>query len=66
MTKIFNYFEQAYDELIHKVHWPTWQELQSSTLIVLASILLLTGIIFVMDGASVIVFHNFFYDLFKK
>ena len=64
MTKLFNYFEQAYDELIHKVTWPTWQELQQSTIITLVSVLFLTLIVFVMDGSSEVVFENF-YKLFK-
>jgi preprotein translocase subunit SecE len=64
MTKLFNYFEQAYDELIHKVNWPTWSELQQSTLITLVSIILLTALIFLMDGSSEIVFENF-YKFFK-
>jgi len=64
MTKIFNYFEQAYDELIHKVSWPTWQELQSSTLITLGSILVMTVLIFLMDTANEFVFESF-YGLFK-
>ena len=64
MSKLLNYFEEAYDELIHKVTWPTWSELQQSTLITLVSILLLTGLIFIMDGASEIVFENF-YKFFK-
>jgi preprotein translocase subunit SecE len=38
MNKLINYFEQAFDELIHKVTWPTWNELQQSTLITLFSI----------------------------
>lgn len=64
MTKLFNYFEQAYDELIHKVTWPTWQELQQSTIITLVSVLFLTLIVFVMDGSSELVFENF-YKFFK-
>ncbi len=64
MNKLFNYFEQAYDELIHKVTWPTWQELQQSTLITLASVIILTLIILLMDGASQVVFENF-YKFFK-
>ena len=63
MTKLFNYFEQAYDELIHKVTWPTWQELQQSTIITLVSVLFLTLIVFVMDGSSEVVFENI-YKLF--
>lgn len=64
MTKILNYFEQAYNELIHKVTWPTWAELQQSTLITLFSIILLTALTTLMDGTSKIVFENF-YGLFK-
>lgn len=64
MTKLFNYFEQAYDELIHKVTWPTWQELQQSTIITLVSVLVLTLIVFLMDGSSELVFENF-YKFFK-
>ena len=64
MNKLFNYFEQAYDELIHKVTWTTWQELQQSTLITLSSVLILTLIVLLMDGASQLVFENF-YKFFK-
>jgi preprotein translocase subunit SecE len=64
MSKIFNYFEQAFDELIHKVTWPTWNELQQSTLITLVSVIVLTLLIFGMDGASELVFENF-YKFFK-
>ncbi|HNB80676.1 MAG TPA: preprotein translocase subunit SecE [Chitinophagaceae bacterium] len=64
MSKVLNYFEQAYDELIHKVTWPTWSELQQTTLITLASIIMLTLVIFAMDGASELVFETF-YKFFK-
>jgi preprotein translocase, SecE subunit, bacterial len=64
MTKLFNYFEQAFDELIHKVTWPSWSELQQSTIITLVSILILTLLIFGMDGVSEFIFENF-YKFFK-
>ncbi len=64
MKKIVNAFEQSYNELLHKVTWPTWPELQQSTVITLFSILLLTGITLLMDGASKVVFETF-YGLFK-
>ena len=64
MHKLFNYFEQAYDELIHKVTWPTWQELQQSTIITLSSVIILTLIILAMDSSSQLVFENF-YKFFK-
>jgi hypothetical protein len=28
--KLKVYVEEAYEELVHKVTWPTWKELQSS------------------------------------
>lgn len=64
MSKFVNYIEQAYDELLHKVTWPTWSELQQSTLITLVSVLLLTAVVFLMDGASDFVLKGF-YNLFK-
>jgi len=64
MSKIFNHFETAYEELIHKVTWPTWSELQQTTIITLAGIILMTVVIFAMDGASELVFENF-YKFFK-
>ena len=64
MSKLLNYFETAYDELIHKVTWPTWSELQQTTLITLVSIILLTLLVFGMDAASELVFENF-YKFFK-
>ena len=56
MNKLFTYFENAYDELLHKVTWPTWPELQQTTTIVLTGIALLTVIIFAMDGAAEFLF----------
>ncbi|MBK7762249.1 MAG: preprotein translocase subunit SecE [Bacteroidetes bacterium] len=64
MSKVLNYFEEAYDELIHKVTWPTWSELQQTTIITLVSIILLTLLIFAMDGVSELVFETF-YNFFK-
>jgi len=64
MSKFVNYIEQAYDELIHKVTWPSWSELQQSTLITLVSVVVLTAVIFLMDGASDFVLKGF-YGFFK-
>ena len=64
MNKIANYFKESYIELQEKVTWPTWQELQQSTIITLVSVLFLTLIVFLMDGSSELVFENF-YKFFK-
>jgi preprotein translocase subunit SecE len=62
MSKIITYFENAYDELLHKVTWPSWKELQETTAIVLLCIALLTALVFIMDAASEVVFQ-FIYKL---
>jgi preprotein translocase subunit SecE len=47
--RIKAYLQEVYTELIHKVSWPTWKDLQSSALIVMIASLLIALIIFVMD-----------------
>lgn len=37
MKRVKDYIAASYDELMHKVSWPTWEELQSSTMLVLVS-----------------------------
>lgn len=49
MEKISNYFRDSYKELTEKVSWPTWIQLQQSTMIVLAATLVITAVIWVMD-----------------
>ena len=49
MSKVGNYIQEAYDELLHKVTWPTWEELQQTTIIVLIALALVTVVIFGMD-----------------
>ena len=47
--KIGLYFKEAYNELVHKVTWPTWKELQNSALVVMIASLLIALVILVMD-----------------
>jgi preprotein translocase subunit SecE len=43
------YLAESYKELTQKVTWPTWQELQSSAIIVMVASLIIALVIFVMD-----------------
>jgi len=52
MNKISAYFKDSYQELTEKVTWPTWLQLQQSTLIVLIATVLITGVIWIMDFSS--------------
>ena len=61
--KLREYAKEAYDELMYKVTWPTWKELQSSALVVMVASFIIALVIFVMD----ISFENimrFIYGLF--
>ncbi len=49
MSKVGNYFKESYDELVHKVSWPTFKELQNSAVVVFVAALILALVIFVMD-----------------
>lgn len=49
MNKITTYFREAYDELLNKVTWPTWMELQESSVIVLVTSLIISLVIFAVD-----------------
>ena len=52
MNKISAYFKDSYQELTEKVTWPTWLQLQQSTLIVLIATVLITGVVWIMDFSS--------------
>jgi preprotein translocase subunit SecE len=49
MKRIVNYLKEAYNELVHKVTWPSWKELQSSALVVMVASLIFALIVFSMD-----------------
>ncbi|HEY0977895.1 MAG TPA: preprotein translocase subunit SecE [Flavobacteriales bacterium] len=49
MASLRTYFAESYNELVNKVSWPTWKELQSSAILVLVAALVFSLIIFVMD-----------------
>jgi preprotein translocase subunit SecE len=52
MVKIGNYFRDSYKELVEKVTWPTWAQLQQSTMIVLGATLIITALVSLMDFAA--------------
>ena len=58
------YIRESYDELMNKVSWPSWSELQSSSIVVAIATIIIALIIYIMDSA----FSNvmkLFYGLFS-
>lgn len=51
MSKIKTYFVETYNELVYKVTWPKWSELQSSAIVVMVASLIFAVVIFLMDFA---------------
>jgi len=53
--KIKEYFKDSYTELLHKVTWPTWNDLQNSAVLVMVTSLIfaiiIAGIDFVFSRA---------------
>ncbi|MFT4902841.1 MAG: preprotein translocase subunit SecE [Thalassomonas sp.] len=58
------YIKESYDELMNKVSWPSWSDLQSSSIVVAIATMIIALIIYLMDS----VFSNamkLFYGLFS-
>lgn len=60
-SKINNYIKESYDELMHKVSWPSWSELQGSAIVVSVASLIIAMVVFMMDE----VFRNILVQFYK-
>ena len=49
MGRIRAYINDTYSELVTKVSWPTWKELNGSAVIVMVSTLITSALIYLMD-----------------
>jgi preprotein translocase subunit SecE len=49
MANVSEYIKESYIELVEKVTWPTWRELQSSAVLVLVATVIIAMIVFGMD-----------------
>jgi preprotein translocase subunit SecE len=60
MKKIRAYLSETYDELIHKVSWPTWNELQSSAVVVSIASLIIAIVVYLMDMSFSSILKQFY------
>jgi preprotein translocase subunit SecE len=49
MKKIVAYFKDSYNELVHKVSWPTRKELSNSAVVVMFASLIIAALVFAID-----------------
>ena len=54
MKRFIQYVKNAYNELVHKVTWPTLKSLQGSTVLVMVASLVFAIVVLCMD----LVFEN--------
>ena len=62
-NKVTGYLQETYNELVHKVSWPSWTDLQSSSIVVMVASLIIALVIFAMDFSFQHVFQ-FLYKIF--
>ena len=58
---MFKYIKESYNELVHKVSWPTFSQLQSSTIVVMIASLLFAIVVLAMDMS----FENIMAAIYK-
>jgi len=63
MKKVVGYIKETYDELVHKVSWPSWSDLQGSALVVSIASLIIAVVVYLMDISLSTVLKQF-YSLF--
>ncbi len=61
LEKITGYCKESYNELVHKVSWPTRSELSSSAVVVLTASLLIALVVFLMDSVFQFVMEDVIY-----
>ncbi|MDR1381683.1 MAG: preprotein translocase subunit SecE [Tannerella sp.] len=49
MKKVIQYFKDSYNELVHKVSWPTKAELSNSAVVVLFASIIIALVVFAID-----------------
>jgi preprotein translocase subunit SecE len=49
MSDIVLYIKESYNELLHNVTWPTWNDLLRNSWIVIVATIIIALIVFIMD-----------------
>jgi preprotein translocase subunit SecE len=59
------YLKESYTELVHKVTWPTWSELQNSAVLVMVATVIVALIVALLDFSFSNLMEQFYKLLFK-
>jgi len=66
MEKVKLYVQESYNELMTKVTWPTWTNLQQTTMVVIVGLAIFVLLVFIMDAISKGIINDIIYDLLQK
>ena len=58
---MFNYVKESYNELVNKVTWPTFLQLQNSTIVVMVASVIFAIVVLAMD----LTFENLMAVIYK-
>ena len=58
---MFKYVKESYNELVNKVTWPTFPQLQSSTIVVMVALVIFAVVVLAMD----VTFENVMAGIYK-
>ena len=58
---MFNYFKESYNELVNKVTWPPFPQLQRSTIVVMVASVIFAIVVLAMD----LTFENLMAVIYK-
>jgi preprotein translocase subunit SecE len=63
MESIKTYLKESYEELVNRVTWPTWKDLQNSAVVVAVASMIIALVIGLMDISSKLLLNDFLYKL---
>jgi len=62
MKRFIDYCKACYEELAHKVTWPTYKELTQSAVVVLSASLIIAVVVWLMD----VIFKTFMSSIYPS
>jgi preprotein translocase subunit SecE len=63
MASVVQFIKESYEEMVQKVTWPTWSELQNSAVLVLVASAIISLVIFAMDKGATALLETFYNSL---
>ena len=63
MSNITEYIQESYNELMHKVSWPKWEELQASASVVIVAMVIVAIVVLLMDSLSDLAVYHVIYKM---